>query len=135
MRWLRVVAPPHLEPATAEELQPLRLPICRSFNPLRQQWPLSRLSTSRPANGGRLRAADTTQDDSADQHSLSGRSQRWRRPPAAAACALEQLQRAVRLFCSGGGHFLSMAGSLCMCRVAGVGSHAAGLLTMTFVEA
>ena len=32
MRWLRVVAPPHLEAATAEELQPLRLPICCSFN-------------------------------------------------------------------------------------------------------
>jgi hypothetical protein len=67
MRWLRVVAPPHLEAATAEELQPPRLPICRSFNPLRQQGPSSRFSTSSPADGSRLSAVDSTQDDSADQ--------------------------------------------------------------------
>jgi hypothetical protein len=65
IRYLRVMVPPQLDLAAAGEVQPLRLAICRFFNPLRQQGQVFRVSTSSPADGRRLRAVDIAQIDTA----------------------------------------------------------------------
>jgi hypothetical protein len=65
IRFLRVLPPPQLDPAAAEAPQPLRLAICRFFNPLRQQGQVFKVNTSSPADGGRLRGVDIAQVDTA----------------------------------------------------------------------